>query len=330
MLKKIIYSNSIFSLVILILMIIVLWAKVFTNTDSMMPSIPSSPLYHFVYKLLNNHIIICSFISIALITLEALLVNYTLSENDLIPLNSYVAAFLFVVISSFFNDLIILNPVLIADLFLIIAIWLFLRLYEEHEAYATVFNIGTLLSVASMVYFPSILFCILIWIGFIIYRSFSWREWLISIIGFVLPYVFLASYYFWNDCFLSKVHEYRQSLDFIDLHKFSPTIYANIIFAILVLVLFFGIIKLLFIINEKAIRIRKFLSFFIWFVIISFVSLNFSAKYGILGFIMLITAASVIFTLYINNLKKSFWSESILIVLFLLLISGRLGLWNFG
>ena len=330
MLKKLIYSNSIFSLVILILMIIVLWAKVFTNTVSMMPSVPASPLYHFVYKYLTDLNIICSIISIALITLEALLINYMLSENDMIPRNSYVAAFLFIVVSSFFNDLIILNPVLIANIFLITAIWLFMRLYEEHEAYSTVFNIGTLLSIASMFYFPSIIFLILIFIGFIIYRSFSLRYWFISILGLILPYIFLASYYFWNDCLLSKVNEYKHSFNFINFHKFSPTLYANIIFGFTSLLLFLGVIKLLIIINEKAIRLRKFLSFLIWFVIISIVSFYFSAEYGILGFVMMLTSVSVIFTLFLNNLKKSFWSESILIALLLLLISGRFGFWNFG
>jgi hypothetical protein len=296
----------------------------------MMPAIPASPLYHFVFNLFGNHIIICSFISLVLITLEALLINYMLSENDLIPRNSYIAAFIFVIITGFFNNLIILNPVLIANLFLITAIWLFLRLYEEHEAYAMVFNIGTLISVASMFYFPSIIFFILLWIGFIVYRSFSWREWFISILGFVLPYIFLASFYFWNDGFLKKFHEYRQSLGFINFYNFSPTFYAKLIFVITAILLFLAIIKLLIIINEKAIRFRKFFSFLIWFVIISFISLNLSADYGMLGLILMFTSASVVITLFLNNLKKNIWSEGLLILLILLLITGRLGFWNFG
>jgi hypothetical protein len=328
MLTKLFSSNSIFSLVILILLAIVLWAKAFVSITPMLPEIPASPVYHLIYSHLSDYSVICGFVSLGLIILEALLINNLLVENDLIPRNSYLAAYVFVIMTGVFSDLIILNPILIANFFLITAVWLFLKLYEEHESYATVFNIGTLLSIASMVYLPSFAFIILIWAGFIIYRLFSWREWFISIIGFALPYLFLGSYYFWNDCLVSKIASYKNALGLINFFDYSPALYTKFVIGVIGLIVFISTIGILRLINEKAIRIRKFLSFFVWFLLLSIVCLNLSVNFGLMGFVLLFTPAAFLITLYVNFTKKPAWAEGMLIVLALLLITGRLGLWN--
>jgi hypothetical protein len=310
------------------LLAIVLWAKAFVSIAPMLPEIPASPVYHFIYVHLSGFSVICGFVSLGLIILEALLINYILAENDLIPRNSYLAAFVFIIVTGVFSDLIILNPILIANFFLIAAVMLFLKLYEEHESYATVFNIGTLLSLASMVYLPSFALILLIWAGFIIYRLFSWREWFISIIGFALPYLFLGSYYFWNNCLALKIASYKTALGLINLFDYSPTLYTKIVMGVLAFVIFISSSGILRLINEKAIRIRKFLSFFIWFLLLCIVCLNLSVHFGVLGFVLLFTPASFLITLYVNFSKRPVWAEGVLIILALLLITGRLGVWN--
>lgn len=330
MLTKLFNSSSIGSLAILIMLAIALWAKAFVNIVPMAGPFVASPLYNFAFRHIGDLKVICAFITIVLLVFEALLINYILAGNDLIPRNSYLAAFIFIIVSGLFNDLIILNPVVFANLFIIAALWLFLRLYEETEAYAIVFNIGTLVSVASMFYFPSVIFILLIWAGFIIYRLFSWREWLISIIGLTLPYLFLGTYYFWNDCLIAKISSYKESLRFINFYDFFPTMYVYIVIALLGLLLLISVFNLLSIINEKPIRIRKSISFMIWFLIISFLSLNLSSNFRVLGFVMMFTSLTVLLTLYISYSKKPLWVEGILMLLSFLLISGRLGLWNFN
>jgi hypothetical protein len=203
---------------------------------------------------------------------------------------------------------------------------MFLPLYEKHEAYATVFNIGTLLSVASMFYLPSFIFVLLIWVGFIIYRIISWREWFISILGLIFPYIFLGTYYFWNDCLLSKIVSYKNALSLINFQDFHLSLYTLIIVSFLGIILILSLFKFITTINEKQIKIRKFLSFIIWFFLISSISLLPSVKYGILSYMVMIPSASVLITLYLSNAKKHLWAEGILISLTLLLIAGRFGL----
>ncbi len=327
MFTKIFNSNSIFSIVIFIVMTLVLWAKVFTNTIPMIAPIPASPLYHLVFKLFNGLPVVCAFISIAMLVLQALLINHILVQNDLIPRKSYIAAFLFVISLSFFNATIVLNPALIAGLFIVSALWLIFRLYEEEEAYQHVFNIGTLISIASMFYLPAVIFMLLVWAGFIIYRIYKWREWFISILGFLWPYLFLATYYYWNDCLISKIVVYKTALGFINLYDFSPTNYVYMVIAFLGLLTLASVFKLLGVINEKQIRIRKFISFLIWFLIISFVALSISAGFGINGFLIILVPFSVLFSLYLSFLKRSLIGDIALLLLLMLIITGRLGVW---
>ncbi len=328
MLTKLFNSNSISSLAILIISAIVLWSKTLINVLPLYDIIPMSSLYKFVYTLLHEYKIISAFIAIALIISEALLLNHVLTKNDLIPKNSYLGAYIFIIISSLFSNIIMLDPILIINIFVITAIGMFLPLYEKREAYATVFNIGTLLSVASMFYFPSFILILLIWIGFIIFRIFSWREWFISILGLILPYIFLGTFYFWNDCLISKIESYKSAFSLISFKDFHLSLYVIIIVSFLGVVLFLSLFKFMITINEKQIRIRKFLSFIIWFFLVSSISLLPSAKYGILSYIMILPSASILITLYLSNAKKQLWVEGILILLTLILITGRSGLFG--
>jgi len=325
MLTKLFNSNSISSLAILIILAIVLWSKTFINVVPLYDTIPVSPFYKLVFTLLHEYSIISAVISIALIITEALLLNHILAENDLIPRNTHLAAYIFVISSSLFSDTVLLNPIVIINIFIIMVIGMFLRLYEKNEAYSTVFNMGTLLSVASMFYFPSFSFILLLWVGFIIYRVFSWREWFISILGLILPYVFLGTFYFWNDCFESKLESYKNALSLISFHNFHFSLYVVIIVSFLGIILLLSLFKFIVTISEKQIRIRKYLSFTIWFFLISCIGVLPSAKYSILCFVMIIPSASVLITLYLSNTKKRLWAEGILISLTLLLIAGRLG-----
>jgi len=328
MLTKLFNSNSIFSFGILIILSIVLWAKAFINVPVLAEFVPSSPLYHLVINLVKDFPIITGVFTIFLIVFEAILINNILIENELIQRNSLIAAFVFIIINSFFVDLINFNPVLFAYLFIIIALRLVFRIYEDKDAYSTAFNIGTLLSVASMFYFPSFIFIIFLWVVFIVYRLYTWREWVIVFIGFVIPYVFLGTYYFLNDSLSSKFSFYKESIRFINLNDYSSNIHIKTVFIFLSLLMILSVFKLLSIINEKAIKTRKFLSVMIWFLIFDLICLNISRNYEVLGFLMMFISVSILLSLYLNFLKKAIIAEGVLIAILVLLIFGRLGLFD--
>ena len=61
------------------------------------------------------------------------------------------------------------------------------------------FDAALMLSLGSLFYFPTILLLPLVWVALNDFRPFQWREWAMPFIGVALPYLYLATWYFWND-----------------------------------------------------------------------------------------------------------------------------------
>src|SRR5690606_9007190 len=61
------------------------------------------------------------------------------------------------------------------------------------------FDLGLLVALGSLIYFPFICMLILIWASLIIYRSFAWREWITPLLGVIIVYFLLAVVYYWTE-----------------------------------------------------------------------------------------------------------------------------------
>ena len=81
-------------------------------------------------------------------------------------------------------------PLLINSL--MIWVWYrMLNLYNSSQPGSAIFNIGVLIGVASMLYFPAITFSLLMLFALVIMRPFRIREWIVGLIGVTIPYYFL-------------------------------------------------------------------------------------------------------------------------------------------
>ena len=68
---------------------------------------------------------------------------------------------------------------------LIFFLYMFLNIYDHPDAFKEVFSACFALALASILDLNHALFLLLVWIGFLLYRVFSWREWL-SLLGLCL------------------------------------------------------------------------------------------------------------------------------------------------
>ncbi|MCX6290776.1 MAG: DUF6427 family protein [Bacteroidetes bacterium] len=144
------------------------------------------------------------FIAVALVSLEAIYMNNLFNRHEVLGKNSYLPAFLYVLLMSFALPVLWLHPVLIANIFLLVALDKTFSLFKNETAALALFDGGFMISMASFFYFPAVLFFAWFIISIAILRPFSFREWLIACIGFVLPYFFMSVYFFWNDRLVSK------------------------------------------------------------------------------------------------------------------------------
>ena len=139
-----------------------------------------------------------SILSISLILSLGFLVNFIVHDNSITKDNSYALLF-FVVLVASDASLTILNPVLVSVFFVVLALKNLLSLHEHKEMTQKLFNTGLLLGIASVIYPYAILYGVLIYLGIVIYGADSWRQWFIPLLGIVIPYYILFSWYFWFD-----------------------------------------------------------------------------------------------------------------------------------
>ena len=191
-------SNSASALVFLPLFAIAIWGFGFIS-----PAIVSvkhtMPLYELCTRALQSTPSLGTIIAFLLIIGEAFLLNYIVNENEVLSKQSYLPALFYVLFISNNNDMLLLSPPLFANLFILFAINKLLTSYRKDNAFSQAFDAGMLISVATLFYFPYIVFLPLLGVGLIIMRPFNWREWLISFFGAVIPYIFVLTYYFWKD-----------------------------------------------------------------------------------------------------------------------------------
>jgi hypothetical protein len=74
-----------------------------------------------------------------------------------------------------------------------------LNLYNSAQPGSAIFNIGVLIGVASMIYFPAIAFSLLMLFALVIMRPFRIREWIVGLIGVTIPYYLLFILLFLSD-----------------------------------------------------------------------------------------------------------------------------------
>jgi len=277
---------------------------------------PVTPLYYFIdnwFALKGFNLIIAFILSFS----QVILINKIASDFSLLPQKNYLTALVFLLLNCFYPSFFFINPVSVTNLFLLIILYQLFMIYETPEDYEKIFGIGFLIAIASMLYFPSIYFFLVVWIGFLIYRLFDWRAWIISLAGVATPYIFLFVYYFWFDELKGKLLNYQEY--FIQWNSIN---FPHDIFLRIVLILFGGLTIVSLIrynstASDKVIRLRGINSILIWLFVLSLFSFFIFGIQKDLQIVFLFVPASVFIANFLYVFKKQFISDIILILMFI-------------
>jgi hypothetical protein len=150
-------------------------------------------------KVFENNAFLSPFFAAVFTLVIALLTLRLTNQYILISRRTYLTAFLFVAISGSFAEIKWLNPVYVAALFLIMAVDRFIDSYRKEGEAMGFFEGSMLIGISGMCYVPALAYIITAWAALILFRPFRWREWVFTFIGLLLPYFFLASYYFFAE-----------------------------------------------------------------------------------------------------------------------------------
>jgi len=275
------------------------------------------PLYDlllFPFANFKSLFIIFAFI---MVLFQAFYLESIINSNDLRVKNSHLPSLFYLIIASSMPSFLTLNPVMLANLPLLFTVHLLFSSYRKDEAFSDVFDAGFLVAIASLIYFPAIVFLPMIWIALILLRPFIWREWVISLLGFLVPYIFALSYFFWFDRLGWFVYEKLFRLFFVSfLHSAIPHAYYYYI-AIIIPLLIFSLLEHFRLMQTGQIRIQKYLLLILWFFFFSIGSYLLAPSWSFNHFTLLAIPVSVFFGNYFLSINRNWIAE----ILFLLLLA---------
>ena len=173
-----------------------------------------------------------------LLYIQSLLLNEIVNKNKLYPKPNHLTAMCYLLLTSLFSQWYVLSPLMIVATLFILIIARLCKLQHVQEANKTFYNIGLMLGLSMLVYFPSIVFLLLIFFGLIITRAFRLPEWIIVILGIITPI-----YLFGSAIFLMRYDtRLLNPILGVSIPKIRFTIYDWLALAIILITVFIGFV----------------------------------------------------------------------------------------
>jgi hypothetical protein len=319
MIVRLLKSNNATAFFALPLVALAIWVFAFFIPHEL-PVRHSMPLYELLVRPIASIHWLTTLIALFIIIIEGFLLNYIINENEALTKKTNLPALFYIVFSSNNSSMLELHPLLLANLFLLFALSKILNSYRKDIAFSQVFDAGLLISIASLFYFPCVVFFPMIGVALLIFRPFLWREWIISFIGVLVPYIFVVAYYFWNG-----------TLDYLFYDKMLyPVIFKTAtgddfpgsfyflmsVGWLIVLLSFGGLFKGL---EGGSQKTKKALILMIWYFVFSILSMFLAPQFSTKYFSMLTIPLAVICSNYYLRMKKTLLGE-ILFIVFLIAV----------
>ncbi len=89
-----------------------------------------------------------------------------------------------------------INPVVIATILLIIGFMLLIASFKSEKLSYHYFTVPVFISIASFIYQYMYVYMLVVWFALLFLRPGYWREWVFSVLGFMLPVFFAFSWFF--------------------------------------------------------------------------------------------------------------------------------------
>lgn len=317
MLLKALKSNQAYHFLLIPIIASALWIKSFINPAvfAFYPGEDTMILYQPVNYLLGKSPLANNIIALIFIILLAFLLLKLNVQYSFIRARTFLPSSLFVLITSGIPDLHAMHPVYPAALFLILTVDRIFSSYDKEVIHSNAFDAGIFLAIGSLFYLNLIFFFPMLWIGFIILKpNVNWREYILTTIGFILPWVAALAYYL----IVGQAEELRQTLETNLLsHQIflRENLFVQIYIGFLGLITIMGSFFLLAQYDEKKISSRKYFKAFFWIFLISCILIIASPSVSQEIIIILALPLTYLISNYLIFMKRQIWGEVFLYLL---------------
>jgi len=322
-LLRLLKTSSPLSFILLVIITALLRIIIFLTPPAFPPEFTQPLGKLLIYLLqwipLESNLVQNLFASILSIS-EAVYFSRILTKHKIIPRGSSPAAYCFLFLSSLFTGFLYLSPALVANLFLLIALDKLFVIYHHEKMSSKIFDLGFVISLASLFYFPALAFVAFLIIGLATIRPVRINEYLVLFTGAVVPYFLTGVYLFWND----SLGDLFRNITLYKIHK-SEFSFINDV-SILTLVLSVSaicgwaihVVQINYF--KTVVQIRNYFVVLFWFAVMGFLSVFLSSSLNVVHFIWLIIPAAAAISYAIPEIRRKWIGEIVHLVLLLLII----------
>lgn len=282
---------------------------------------PGVPLGTLIVHFNSNYSLLASVIALLLLLGNGYLLIQLNTNYIFIPVRTQLPALFYLVLCTGITQLHELTPALVSSTFLILMFYRLFSAYKTDGISINFLDCGLLISVASIIYFPSVIFFFFLLAAISLIRPFIWREWVFALIGLLIPYLFLLSgYYIWDLSVPDLISKISASFTSLDIsYKLSQMV--NWAFVLLFIIAGSYFIATYF--DSMKIHARKFYMvfwvFFLFGLLVFLVRIN--SGIGMVYFISIPLA--YLFSFYFIKCKANWINELVFALLLILWIWQR-------
>ena len=186
--------------IMLLVFALLFWMKYFIVSQpvSMHFEETPMPLFKLASGLFQEGGFLSKLFALSLLVINSLLLSRLNVKFILLKRRTYLPSFIFLLVVSSYLPLQQLNPAVFASIFMIFAIEAMMGTFKKEGLAYEFFLASFLVSIGSLFYAKGVYLMFIVWIGLSLLRNIRWREWIFTIVGFLLPYLFLFSWFYLN------------------------------------------------------------------------------------------------------------------------------------
>ncbi len=176
-------------------------------------------LSSYIYQWFGKDGVALKVIAIFLIIFQAIQINRMVSLNRLTTQSSLFPGLFYILLISLSLDFLPLYPFIIGNTFLITMFMDVFRQSRNLELPLRMFNVGFWAGLASLCYWPYIVFLIMGCLGVIHLRTFRSSDLTRALIGCVVPYIFAGTVLYLNDSLGALFFNHFDAFDLFDFQR---------------------------------------------------------------------------------------------------------------
>ncbi len=256
--------------------------------------------------------------------------NYLANARSFFSDRTFWPGLVYMVFLHLSFDCLTLSPVLLSTTFLLLALGTLVKQMDRRGATDEVFEVGFYIGIAALFYLPSAVFVIWAALSLLLYTGATFRQYSLSLFGFLFPVAVVALFYYLNDSLADINRNLLASV--FRVRQYSLSNYQSLIASLLV-PLGLGVLGFLSLINTTGRyvnfqqRVQQIMVIWFGVAVLTIVLMPFLAPMVFLSFVPPMAYFTVF---YFENMRKQWLAELGFTVAFavmmLLFYQGAMGL----